>query len=143
MGSLRAIIAARGTRVQRLLGLFGLVAALAVAVPAGAQGAYWFFTGYLPLADGTGSVHKAHDCCATWQDNRISWTTGSHVMNHLGIQYNGSWYSQATPSNVYDHTVRFNTDYTGGSGFNRAGCQIPAAWAWYAVWTNCRFGIGS
>ena len=72
----------------------------------------------------------------------MSWSVGSHVMNNLAIQYSGNWFSDQSPDGVYDRTVTWNTDYIGGSGVNRAGCQIPQSWAWYTVYTNCRFGIG-
>ena len=142
MTRLRLTVGTRTPRWRRLLALLAAAGALAVLVPAGAQASYWFFNGYLPLSDGTRSVHKAHDCCDIWQYNRISWTSGSHVMNNLGIQYNGNWISLQTPDYVYDYEITWRTEYLNGDGINRAGCQIPASWAWYAVWTNCRFGIG-
>jgi hypothetical protein len=129
-----------GSRIRLLL--VSVVATFLIWPTTAAFGAYWFFQGWLPLGDGTRQVYKSRDCCDVWQYNRISWTSGSHVMNNLGLQYSGSWISLQTPDFVYDYEIQWRTDPGDSSHIHYAGCQIPQAWVYYPVYTNCRFGIG-
>lgn len=109
---------------------------LAVAAPANA--AYWFFNGWLPLGDGTQQVFKGPDCCQVWQRDRMSWTVGSHTMRNLGILSNGSWTGWLAPDGIYDYPIDWRV--SGSNPYTaKAGCQIPAAWISYPVYTNCSF----
>jgi hypothetical protein len=122
------------------LALAALASVVALALPAVASaGPYWFYQNYLPNGSGPRTVHKVHDCCAN-NYNRISWTQYSHIMKFSLIDYYGNWQGVNADPNFggYDQWIQFDITYP--SGWNQGGCNDPDGL--YAVWTNCRVGVG-
>jgi hypothetical protein len=116
-----------------------LTSAAALALPTGASASYWFYQNYLPNGSGPRTVHKQHDCCAN-NYNRMSWTQYSHYMKFSLIDYYGNWQGVTADPNFggYDQWIQFDITYP--SGWNSGGCNNPDGL--YAVFTNCRVGVG-
>jgi hypothetical protein len=99
---------------------------------------YWFWTGYLPKANGINYAYHAGGGprCCSWVVIRMSWEPWTHDMRFIFLNWDGTWYSYWAQSAA--HQNEWDISQIGHASDHRyGGCQNHVSWSWWEVWTNC------